>query len=92
MGEPAEMRYATPRLRHAAVRLLAHEAGGEPATSEALAAASARLHDRLSTRLAEVIGSDGVQAIFLRAVPSGQAPRLAALLGRSPKRGHQPIS
>jgi hypothetical protein len=62
------MRYATPRLRHAAVRLLAHEAGGEPATTAALVAASARLLDRLSSRLAEVIGPAGVEAIFLRAV------------------------
>jgi hypothetical protein len=62
------MRYATPRLRRAATRLLADEAGGEPATSEALAAASARLLDRLSARLAEVIGPVGVEAILLRAV------------------------
>jgi len=68
MREPAEMRYATPRLRRAATRLLAHEAGGEPATSEALAAAAGRLLDRLSARLAEVIGPLGVEAIFLRAV------------------------
>jgi hypothetical protein len=65
---PAEMRYATPRLCRAATRLLAHEAGGEPATSETLAAASGRLLDRLSNRLAEVIGPVGVQAIFLRSV------------------------
>ena len=68
MGEPAEMRYATPRLRRVARRLLAHEAGGAPATSEALAAASARVLDRLSRRLAEVIGPAGVEAILLRAV------------------------
>ena len=68
MGEPAEMRYATPRLRRVATRLLAHEAGGEPATSETLVGASGRLLDRLSLRLAEVIGPAGVEAIFLRAV------------------------
>ncbi len=68
MGEPAEVRYATPRLRRAATRLLAHEAGGEPATAEALAAAAGRLLERLSARLGEVIGPVGVQAIFLRAV------------------------
>ena len=62
------MRYATPRLRRVASRLLAHEAGGEPATSESLAAASGRLLDRMSHRIAEVIGPAGVQAIFLRAV------------------------
>lgn len=62
------MRYATPRLRRAAMLLLAHEAAAEPATSEALAAASARLLDRLSHRLAQVIGPAGVQAIFLRAI------------------------
>lgn len=62
------MRYATPRLRRAATRLLAHEAGGEPTTSDALAAASGRLLDQLSHRLAEVIGPAGVQSIFLRAV------------------------
>lgn len=68
MGEPADMRYATPRLRRLATRLLVHEAGGEPATSETLASASGRLLDRLSLRLAEVIGPSGVEAIFLRAV------------------------
>ena len=68
MGDPAEMRYATPRLRHVAARLLTHEAGAAPATSEALAAASGRLLDRMSRRVAEVIGPVGVQAIFLRAV------------------------
>jgi hypothetical protein len=61
------MRYATPRLRRAATRLLAHEAGGE-ATSETLAAASGRLFDRMSDELARVIGPVGVQATFLRAV------------------------
>ena len=68
MGDPAEMRYATPRLRRLAARLLAYEAGGEPATSETLAAASARLLGRLTQRLTEVIGPAGVEAIFLRAV------------------------
>ena len=68
MGEPAEMRYATPRFRRVATRLLAHEAGREPVTSGTLAAASGRLLDRLSQRLAEVIGPAGVEAIFLRAV------------------------
>ena len=68
MGAPAEMRYATPRFRRVATRLLAHEAGGEPIQSETLAAASARLLDRMSYRLAEVIGPAGVQALLLRAV------------------------
>jgi len=67
VGAPAE-RYATPRLRRIAAKLLAHEVGEAPATAEALAAASQRLLDRLSARLAEVIGPVGVQAIFLRAV------------------------
>jgi hypothetical protein len=63
------MRYATPRLRRAATQLLAREAeGGQPATSENLAAAAGRLLDGLSQRLAEVIGHSGVQAVFLRAV------------------------
>jgi hypothetical protein len=62
------MRYATPRLRRAATRLLAHEAGGQPATSENLAAAAGRLLDGLSQQLAHVIGHSGVQAVFLRAV------------------------
>jgi hypothetical protein len=62
------MRYATPRLRRAATRLLTHEAGGQPATSENLAAASGRLLDALSQQLAHVIGDSGVQAVFLRAV------------------------
>ena len=68
MGKPAEIRYATVRLRRVAARLLAGEAGGEPATSETLVAASSRLLDRLSHRLAEVIGPAGVEAILLRAV------------------------
>jgi hypothetical protein len=61
-------RYATPRLRRVAARLLAHETNGEPATSENLAAASGRLLDELSQRLAEVIGHAGTQAVFFRAV------------------------
>jgi hypothetical protein len=65
---PPDTRYATPRLRRAATRLLAHEAGGDPPTSEALAAAAGRLLDRLWQRLGEVIGPVGVQAIFLRTV------------------------
>ena len=81
MGEPAEMRYATPRLRRVATRLLAHEAAGEPATSETLAAAAGRLLDRLTQRLTEVIGPDGVQAIFLRAVKLRQ-PEFAFLDSR----------
>ena len=67
-GDLAEMRYATPPLRRIAARLLAHEMSGQPATSETLAAASGRLLERLSARLAEVIGPAGVRAIFLRAV------------------------
>ena len=62
------MRYATPPLRRIATRLLTREMGGQPATSESLAAASGRLLDRLSARLAEVIGPAGVRAILLRAV------------------------
>ena len=62
------MRYATPPLRRIATRLLALEIAAEPATSETLTAASARLLERLSARLGEVIGPVGVQAIFLRAV------------------------
>jgi hypothetical protein len=66
--DPSETRYATPRLRRAATRLLALETGGAPATSESLVAASARLLDKLSQRLGQVIGPAGVQSIFLRAV------------------------
>lgn len=62
------MRYATPRLRRAATRLLAHEAGGEPASPERLIAASARLLGRLAHQIALVIGPLGVEAIFRRAV------------------------
>ena len=68
MGDSAKMRYATPRLCRIAARLLVHEAGERPATSETLAAASGRLLDRLTQRLTEVIGPAGVEAIFLRAV------------------------
>jgi hypothetical protein len=66
--DSSETRYATPRLRRAATRLLAQETGGGPATSESLAAASGRLLDKLSQGLAQVIGPAGVQSIFLRAV------------------------
>jgi hypothetical protein len=62
------MRYATPRLRGAARRLLEHEAGGEQATADDLAAAAGRLLERLSQRLAQVIGPEGVEAILLRTV------------------------
>lgn len=64
----ADTRYATPRVRRAVTQLLARETGGAPATSETLAAASGRLLDTLSQRLAEVIGPAGVQSILLRAV------------------------
>ncbi len=62
------MSLATPRLRGAVMRLLGHEAGGDGASSEDLAAASGRLLDLLSQRLAEVIGHGGVNALLLRAV------------------------
>ena len=76
------MRYVTPRLRCAATRLLALELGeGAPATSESLAAASARLLDKLSHGLAQVIGPAGVRSIFLRAVKL-QIPGFAVLDAR----------
>jgi hypothetical protein len=62
------MRYASPPLRQAATRWLAHEVGGERATSEHLAAASARLLDRLSAHLAQIVGRAGIEALWLRAV------------------------
>lgn len=62
------MRYATPRLRRAVTRLLAHEAGADRATSEDLAAASARLLDKLSKHLAQVIGRAGTEALWSRAL------------------------
>ena len=68
MGEPVDMRYATPQFRRAATRLLAHEARGERATSAELAAASARVLDRLWKHLARVIGPIGIEALCLRAV------------------------
>ena len=68
MGDSPETRYASARLRHAATRLLAHETGGAPETSESLAAASGRLLEKLSQRLGQVVGPAGVQSIFLRAV------------------------
>ncbi len=67
------MRYATPHLRRAAMRLLARETGGAPATAEILAAASGRLLDTLFQRLAQVIGPAGVRSILLRAVKLRQA-------------------
>jgi hypothetical protein len=67
------MRYATPRLRRAARRLLEHEGGGDQATAEDLAAASDRLFERLSQRLSQVIGPGGVEAIFRRAITMRRA-------------------
>ena len=62
------MRYVNPRLHRVATRLLSHEARGDPATSEALAAAAGRVLDRMSHRLGEILGPLGVQAILLRAM------------------------
>ena len=62
------MRYATPRLRRAAARLLEHEAAGDQATAEDVAAAFGRLFEKLSHRLAQIIGPDGVEAILQRAI------------------------
>lgn len=62
------MSYATPHLRRTAVGLLVREAGAERATSEHLAAASARLLERLWEHLAQVIGRAGIEALWLRAV------------------------
>jgi hypothetical protein len=58
----------TPQLRRTAIGLLVHEVGAERPTSEHLAAASGRLLERMSVHLAEVIGRDGIQALWLRAV------------------------
>jgi hypothetical protein len=60
--------YATPELRRVVTQLLRLEAGGAPATTETLAAATGNLLDKLSRRLAQVIGHVGVQSILLRAV------------------------
>ena len=62
------MRYAPLRLRRAAAQWLEQEAGEGHPRLEDLTAASGRLMDRLSERLAHVIGPAGVEAIFLRAV------------------------
>ena len=62
------MRLVTPRMRRAVTRLVIHEAGGDGANSQDLAAASGRLLDRLSERLSVIIGRAGVEAIFLRAM------------------------
>jgi hypothetical protein len=62
------MNHATPRLRRAMMMLLGHEAGGDRASAEDMAAAAERLLDRLSGRLSEVIGRAGVEALWLRAV------------------------
>jgi hypothetical protein len=62
------MQYATPRLRQAALELLARESGGNGAGSDILAGASGRVLDELSRQLAQVIGRAGVQALLLRAI------------------------
>jgi len=49
-------------------RLLAHEARGDDADSQVLAAAAGRLLDQLSERLAVVIGRAGIDALVLRAL------------------------
>lgn len=68
MADGSDRLYATPELRGVVTQLLALEAGGAPATSETLAAASGLLLDTLCQRLAQVIGPAGVQSILLRAV------------------------
>jgi hypothetical protein len=67
------MRYATPRLRRAATRLFDYEAGGGQATAEDLAAAFGRLIEKLSQRLAQIIGPGGVEAILQRAITMRRA-------------------
>jgi hypothetical protein len=62
------MKYVTPRLHRTVTRLLIHEAGGDRAHSQDLAAASGRVLDQLSERLSVVIGRAGVEAILLRAM------------------------
>jgi len=64
------------RLRGAVTRLLAHEAGGDGASSEQLAAASGRLLERLTQRLSLVIGRAGFEALLLRAVKQADFPFL----------------
>lgn len=68
MGGFVDVRDATPHLRRVVTRLLADEAGRDRATSEDLAAASARLLDTLSKHLAQVIGRAGTEALWSRAV------------------------
>lgn len=54
-------------------RLLAHEAGREAASADALAAAAGRLFARISQHLSVVIGRMGVEALFRRTVKLRQA-------------------
>ena len=83
------MRYASPPLRQAATRWLAHEVGGERATSEHLAAASARLLDWLSEHLAQIVGRAGIEALWLRAV---RLPKLDfPFLGMTTPRDRVPL-
>lgn len=58
----------TPRLRRAMTALLEHEPCGDGASARDVAAASGRALDRLSLRLAEILGEAGVTALLLRAV------------------------
>jgi hypothetical protein len=48
-------------------RLLAHE-GAFGGSSEALAVAAERIHDKLTAHLSPLLGSAGVQALFVRSV------------------------
>ena len=76
------------------MRLLVHEVGGERATSEHLAAASARLLERLSEHLAQVIGGAGFEALWLRAAKllTSEFPFLdERLLSRDQARAGEPL-
>lgn len=74
----------TAALRDAARGVLALEAGGT--TTEALAAGAVSACEKISRRLAPLIGVEGVQSVFARALALTAArwPWLAAVLARSP--------
>jgi len=72
------MTKASARERERARRLLAYE-GAAGGSSEACATAAGRVYDQLNARLAPLLGSAGVQALFARSAKLTQTefPRLA---------------
>ena len=59
------MKRPSPAQRETATRLLAHE-GAASGADDAVAAAAGRVYDKLHLHLAPLLGSIGVQSLFVR--------------------------